>query len=290
MSAFSADWLALRECADARARDASLAASLLASRPSGKTLRVVDLGSGIGANLRYMAPRLGHDQHWLLIDYDSALLDHAPVEMQAWADTHGYGVTRVRDGLRFDARDFSAELHWRRLDLATQLDELTLNRVDLVTASALLDLVSRDWIDELARRCWANRCAVLFALTYDGHVLWRPTLAADQDIEALLNRHQGRDKGFGPAAGPAASGYAHQYLEALGFDVQQGRSDWRLIAADAKLQEELARGWAQAALEMDPARRSAIAAWLDVRLGHIQRQDSELTVGHIDLFALPPSV
>ena len=83
MSGFSTDWLTLRECADARARDGSLAASLLASRPAGPTLRVVDLGSGIGANLRYLAPRLGHDQYWLLIDHDSTLLDYAPQEMQA---------------------------------------------------------------------------------------------------------------------------------------------------------------------------------------------------------------
>ena len=72
MSAFSPEWLALREGADARARDASLAGTLLATRPPGQPLRVVDLGSGSGANLRYLAPRLGHGQHWLLIDYDSA--------------------------------------------------------------------------------------------------------------------------------------------------------------------------------------------------------------------------
>lgn len=290
MSAFGADWLALRETADLRARNAAFVTALLAGRPANQTLRVIDLGSGIGANLRYLAPRLGHDQHWLLIDNDRVLLNDAPKAMQTWSRRKGYRFTRAHDALQLDAQDFSVTLHWRRLDLATQLDELALNDVDLVTASALLDLVSREWLDKLAQRCCANRCAVLFALNYDGHIRWQPTLVADGDIEALLNCHQGRDKGFGPAAGPAAAGYARQIFEASGFRVEQVGSDWRLNTADEKLQEALARGWAHAALEVDPARRLEIDDWLDRRLWHMRRHCSQLAVGHIDLFALPPSI
>ena len=290
MSAFSPEWLALREGADARARDASLAGTLLATRPPGQPLRVVDLGSGSGANLRYLAPRLGHGQHWLLIDYDSTLLGHVPQAMQAWARARGHAVTPLRGGLRIEAREFSASLHWRRLDLATQLDALARDDVDLVTASALLDLVSCEWLDKLVQHCHANRCAALFALSYDGQIAWRPTLAADEEVRVLVNRHQGRDKGFGPAVGPQAAGVASSCLRAAGFRVQHIRSDWRLAGAGAPLQEALARGWARAALEVDPTRRSKIDAWLDLRLGHIARQNSALTVGHVDLLGLPPPV
>lgn len=293
MSAFSADWLALREGADARARDAwlvdGLADTLAVGRPAGQTLRVVDLGSGSGANLRWLAPRLGHDQDWLLLDHDSVLLGHAPRAVRAWARAQGHAIAASGDALHIAARDFSAQLHWRRLDLATQLDELALDDVDLVTAAALLDLVSHTWIDGLVERCRADRCAALFVLSYDGRVAWQPGLAEDAVVTALLNRHQRRDKGFGPAAGPHAAAYTGERLQAAGFRVTQCRSDWQLGDADASLQQALARGWAQAAAEAEPARQALIAAWLARRLGQITRHDSALSVGHVDLLGLPPA-
>ena len=66
MGDFSADWLALREPADRRARSAALVGRLVAwlsgtSHPAGGCagpLRVLDLGCGTGANLQYLAPIL----------------------------------------------------------------------------------------------------------------------------------------------------------------------------------------------------------------------------------------
>ncbi len=287
MSGFSQEWLAMRESADARARDGSLASALVERRPAGRGLRVIDLGSGSGANLRYLAPRLGFEQRWTLVDNDLALLESAPLAMQAWANQQGHSCCSSADGMRIEGCGFSAVLRWLRLDLAIRLDALLLHEVDLVTASALLDLVSRDWIDQLARRCFANRRVVLFALSYDGRVAWRPPLAADEAIQLLVNRHQGRDKGFGAAAGPHAVVHARRRLQSLGYRVREGRSDWRLDAADASLQEALAQGWAQAARATDGDLGRQIADWLDQRLAHIAQRDSLLTVGHVDLLGLP---
>jgi len=71
------DWLALREPVDHRSRAADLVAPLAewwGSRPS---QRVLDLGSGTGSNLRYLAPRLPGGQEWTLVDRDAAALDRA---------------------------------------------------------------------------------------------------------------------------------------------------------------------------------------------------------------------
>ncbi len=56
MSGFSADWLALRAGADARARDTGLAERLKSHFAGRSALRVLDLGTGTGANLRATAP------------------------------------------------------------------------------------------------------------------------------------------------------------------------------------------------------------------------------------------
>ena len=295
MSGFSADWLALREPADRGARDRSPIGPLIGSWATRHAaaaqhtgpLRVVDLGSGSGANLRYLAPRLAGTQTWRLIDNDAALLAHAPRAIHDWARARGWTVAAGAEGLYVESPGFSATFVQQPLDLAAQIEGLSLPGTDLVTASALLDLVSHAWIDSLLAACRSAGCALLFALSYDGRIAWRPGLAFDDAITALLNRHQRSDKGLGPAAGPQAVAYASECLQHADYLVHQGPSDWRLTADDASLQAALAKGWAEAAAEIAPADRTRIRTWLEQRCALIERAACELTVGHVDLFALP---
>jgi len=74
LSGFDPGWLALREPADARARDRGLAARLAAAFAGRESIRVTDLGCGTGANLRATAPLLPPRQPWTPVDHDPALL------------------------------------------------------------------------------------------------------------------------------------------------------------------------------------------------------------------------
>src|SRR5580765_2302390 len=89
-----ADWLALREPADAAARSVSLTREVAAALgiPSGGALRILDLCSGTGSNVRYLAPRLLTPQDWLLVDRDAELLARAPASTPA-----AFIQTRVMD-------------------------------------------------------------------------------------------------------------------------------------------------------------------------------------------------
>src|SRR5581483_1374987 len=99
----------------------------------------------------------------------------------------------------------------------------------LVTASALLDLVSDRWLSELAASCRTAGAAALFALTYDGRSTCDPGEPEDEDIRALMNRHQrNNDKGFGRAAGPDAAAAAVRAFESSGYRVRTESSDWAL--------------------------------------------------------------
>jgi SAM-dependent methyltransferase len=287
MSGFSHEWLALREGADYAARNSVLTNALVDRLVGvGHGLRILDLGAGAGANLRYLAPRLGAGQQWRLVDHDATLLARLPTELCDWAHTQGYRITNDAEGLLIEGRGFTAAVCWIRFDLATSLADLPFGQIDLVTASALLDLVSAEWIDSLALACLQNACAVLFALNYDGRIQWRPALAADTAVSALLNRHQRRDKGLGQALGPDAAHYAAERFGALGFEVYEGRSDWRLDAVHNVLQQALAADWARAAAQFELAAKTWIDPWLGARIVHAQRGDSQLTVGNIDILAL----
>jgi hypothetical protein len=262
VSGFSAEWLALRERADAVARSRSLtltAAGALAARGQ---VRAIDLATGTGSNVRYLAGYLPVDQEWLLVDEDEQLLQALPARLP---------------GLRFDAR---------RLDLSNLERASIVDGRALVTASALLDLVSGTWLASLADLCARADAVVLFALTYDGRVLLTPEEPDDALVVDLQNRHQRTDKGFGPALGPDAAACAEEQFTKCGYRVTRERSDWVLSEGEGELQKQLIEGWAVAAIEMDVAQTARIERWRTRRLAHIAAGRSALIVGHEDLLGV----
>jgi hypothetical protein len=266
MSGFSAEWLALREPADAAARSTTLVSFIIGGperpvppdRPApheGFQGRLLDLGGGTGSNIRYLSSRLPSPQQWTLVDDDPALLARAPA-----------GVTTCHADLNAVIDDADVFLG-----------------AALVTASALLDLVSESWLSGLVRRCRAADAAMLFALSYDGRIVCSPADNEDEEVRRLVNEHQKRDKGFGPALGPDAAEMAVAMFAAAGYATRTAQSDWRLGPDASQLQRELVTGWAHAASEIAPPRTAAIDLWRSRRLAHIDAGRSRIVVGHTDV-------
>jgi SAM-dependent methyltransferase len=294
MSDFSDDWLALRAPADSAARADGLLdrLALHLQRPDGR-LSVLDLGCGTGANLRHAAPQLARAglrrQRWTCVDHDPVLLARLPARMAAWAQ--GNGLHRRQDAgmLALQHSDWEALVEPRRCDLAGDPDALLLPAGGLVTASALLDLVSAAWLEALLARCRSAGCALLFVLSYDGRCTLSPAHADDAEVIDLVNRHQRTDKGFGPALGPAAAETAAQCCHALGYRVDTTPSDWDIGPQAPALQRALLQGWRDAAAAMAGAAATTarLDAWLAARLALVASGRSRLRVGHRDLLALP---
>lgn len=270
MSGFSADWLRQREPFDAAARTVSaerlqLARWLAALKPEAQPWQVIDLGCGTGANFRALAPMLAGAQQWRVVDHDTALLD-------TWSETPG-----------------EATIERVLLDLARDLETLSFAGTTLVTASALLDLVSAAWLQRLVALCRDAGASVLFALSVDGRALWDPLDPLDALASELFDAHQRRDKGFGPALGPMAAASAIEGFRAAGYAVQSAPSDWWIDArrdpAALGLQRTLIDGIAQAAIEQDPHAMSALRAWQTRR--HALAAHSTLRIGHLDVIAAP---
>jgi SAM-dependent methyltransferase len=265
MAGFSVDWLTLREPADARARSTALVNMIGEHLRGADPLRILDLGTGTGANLRFLDGRLP-GARWLAVDNDRELLSRAATSM-----------------------DPDRRLETREADLATAFDSDAglFADINLVTASALLDLVSEAWLLTLARRCRDARASVLFALTYNGDVQCTPIEPEDEIVRELVNIHQQTDKGFGPALGPTAVETAARVFDDLGYEVWRAESDWELEPDTEELQTQLIEGWAKAAEAIAPDRATLLRDWKGRRLAHVAAGRSRLVVGHEDMAAWP---
>ena len=260
MSAFSAEWLALREPADWRSRSARVTNAVVYALPKGRVVRAVDLAAGTGSNTRFLRRTLTPPQERLSVHHDPDLFSSAPSR---------------RSG--FDIRTHAMDL-WHTGELAT-----VLQGQEMVTASALLDLVSEEWLQALCATCRSQRSVVLFALSYDGRMIPLPEEPEDELVEPsriVINRPTkglaGRS-GLTPQRGRRSSSKTWATrscaIEATGCSIASRRS-W---------QRQLIDGWAEAATAIAPAEAEIIGRWRKRRIEHIAGERSRVIVGHEDL-------
>ncbi|MEX0430141.1 methyltransferase domain-containing protein [Spiribacter insolitus] len=266
---FAADWLALREPADHAARPDLLTQRLGEGLPVARPLRIADLGAGAGSNLRYLAPRLPQPQQWWLIDHDRELLTRASATATAQPPSG------APDDLTITAH---------AADLA-EFPSCLPAAVDLITASALLDLVTEDWIERLADYCTAHGLPALLALSFDGRMALSPALPDDALVKNAVLEHQRSEKDMGRALGPDAAATVDAAFTRRGATVIRHRSDWHLTPAQAPLQRLLLQGWHEAAMARRPAEAGRLDAWLAARMADIDH--SHIRVGHQDVLSLP---
>jgi hypothetical protein len=256
-----ADWLTLREPADAAARRVELA-DAVRERLAGRSRAVIhDLGTGTGSMGRWLAPRLGVAQHWVMYDRDDDLLARA----QARVTPPTTVTTRNTD--------------------ITRLTPADLHDADLITASALLDMFTADEVGRIVDACAAVRVPVLFALSVDGDVRLTPTDPLDARIASAFNAHQRRTADGRTLLGPdAAKSTINAFID-RGARVVHRSSPWTLGPDQAELVTEWFAGWIGAACEERPELTRPVEDYARRRLAETTSGRLLVTVGHVDLLA-----
>ncbi len=254
----AADWLALRRAADAAARDRALdlVAEWVAAAPEADPLTIVDVGAGTGANSAYLESRLPRAARWVLLDHDSDLLA-ASVAVDTERVVGGIGEL---DGL------------------------IRAHHPQLLTCSALLDLLTAAELDELANVLVTHRVAALFSLTVDGTVQLDPPEPQDAALTAAFNAHQAR----AGRPGSDAAGYLADRCARLGLRVRTADTPWLLDSTAAPLINRLLTERIDAVVEARPELASAAAEWLAARLALLDDGELRVRVGHLDLLITSP--
>ncbi|MEU9332580.1 class I SAM-dependent methyltransferase [Streptomyces sp. NPDC048290] len=269
---YAPEWLELREPADAAARAADLLDPLrvrLANRPGRGTGTVIhDLGCGTGSMARWLAPRLDGPQHWVLHDRDPYLLHFAA----AGAPRSAADSSRVT-------------VETRRGDIS-RLTPDALSGASLVTASALLDVLTADDLDTLAAACAGAGCPALLTLSVAGSVDLTPSHPLDHDLTAAFNAHQRRAGLLGPdAIAQAAAAFAER-----GVTVHTRPSPWHLGPSHPDLTAQWLQGWVAAAIDQHPPLKPQATTYLETRLTQLTTSTLKATIHHTDLLAFPRDI
>ena len=257
----SPGWLDLREPADAAARSRDLVRQLRGRLPDDGPLVVHDLACGTGSMGRWLAPLLPGPQRWILHDRDPDLLALAEPGVPGLVETRLGDVTRL-------GRD----------DLAG---------ASLITASALLDMLTADELSALIAACAGAACPVLLTLSVSGRMQLLPSDPLDAHIAAAFDEHQRRTTSRGRLLGPDAVDEAVEGFRRLGADVVVRPSPWRLGATHSDLAVEWLAGWLDAACEQMPELVPDAELYRRRRLREAEMGALAVTVGHADLLVLP---
>ncbi len=218
---------------------------------------------------RWLAPLLPGPQHWVLHDRDPDLLRLAEAD---------------QPGTAADGTPVTVET---RLSDVARLGRDELADATLITASALLDLLTADELGGLVRACLGAGCPTLLTLSVTGRVQWLPVDPLDSRVSASFDAHQRRPTRRGRLLGPDAVGAAADGFRRLGAEVIVRPSPWRLGVADTGLAVEWLAGWVGAACEQEPSLAANADRYRRRRLREAAADCLAITVGHADLLVLP---
>jgi hypothetical protein len=265
----SNEWLALREPADAAARSRELAEHLAHRPPASGRWVIHDLGGGTGAMGRWLAPLLPGPQHWVVHDRDVELLAPAAADVPGSAADGG-----------------AVSVETKQSDI-TRLQPGDLADATLITASALLDMLTEEQLARMVDACAAAGCPILLAMSVVGRVGLTPTDPLDRLMAAAFDAHQRRPTERGRLLGPDAAAVAVEQFAGLGAEVLVRSSPWRLGRSQADLAAVWFTGWVGAACEQQPELTAEAEAYARRRLAQAAAGQLEVTVDHADLLVLP---
>lgn len=272
MEKFTIQWLDAREPEDLASRCKSIIRTIDRHFCGFEQLNILDIGCGTGSTMRAVLPYLTSVQHWNFVDHNSELLD----------------LARHRNTKFIDNTPHT--MKFQQQNLAENYDYIC-EKKHIVTASALLDLVSKDWLHGLVGKLNECSCSFYGAHTVSGMIEIVPGNKMDDEIFAAFHLHHQTDKGFGPALGQDANHCAKSAFENQGYVTHVSRYQWgtqNILTENRRdLYPQFVTGIADAVMETGLVNIANLQEWQSDRLSSFLNGIGEIRVVQEDLLAIP---
>jgi len=219
--------------------------------------------------MRWLAPLLPGPQTWVLHDWSPSLTE------------------RAIDGPRPVDQDNEP------IDVSAQVGQLAdlqasdLQGASLVTASALLDVLTSREVHAIVDACVASGCPALLTLSVTGFVELNPFDERDDAFRRAFNAHQLRITDGRRLLGRYGALVARGLFTEAGWHVRSSVTTWRLNDAEPRLLREWLDGWIGAAVEQSPELQDEAVRYREWRVAQQGRGELSAIIRHVDLLACP---
>ncbi|MEQ9488201.1 MAG: class I SAM-dependent methyltransferase [Alphaproteobacteria bacterium] len=228
------------------------------------TIRIVEIGCGLGANRRRLSARMAAPQHWRMIDFDPEI------------------IAAFRKRFRTD-NDPSTDLVLLD-DNSYAVANSLLDGADLLILSGRSTVLPVAALQQFLTAAKAMEIAVWAVLQPTGYVKFEPVSPDDQKVHQMT-----------VPAGPDPASHLVRLLEETGYRVLKGESDWVVRGENDSfwhskgraLQRHFLQRYLGQARRNHPDQAAGLLAWANKRSVLIERKKTVLTVGHTDIFAIP---
>lgn len=282
---FDPQWLEARFVHDHGALNRELLGCLVGLPRQSEAWRVLDLGSGTGANVRHGADLLQGTQHWTLVDEDAALLAEAPLRLAAWAGERGWKTSRSSARLEIRRPGGLIVVDVVPGDIVDVLGDIEHGSLDLVTANAVFDLLPPERIEACVDALASLGLPLWATLNYENMTFSRE-MVQDRTVVEAFHEHMTRPQAHGRNAGPRAIEVMREVLRRRGYVVHVGPSDWNVANTEDVMWTKILKFIEESVPEMlDMASQGLLLEeWLYAR--KTSPEFESVRVHHEDLLAI----
>ena len=282
------NWLLKRYQYDANAKNSYIQKALLELFRNHSSIRVVDLGTGMGANFyyyRYLFPSL---QTWWLLDNDASLLEKSASKIWEKAYEEGYQLKQDQGAFTLNGKNKKLTIHTTCASILDLKNAINLGEIDLVMANAVFDLFTSDDFEQVANLCASHEIPFLSTLNYQG-MKFNPASQNDNNMIRLYEKHMQRVLDSGKSAmGPECCIRIKETLMNTGMEAANGASLWHIPAKDGDMLLYYLEFMEEALKTMDIDNES-LENWLRTKKEMVKQKQVALEVYHEDIIAYPMS-
>ncbi|MBN4081253.1 hypothetical protein JYT44_02690 [Caldithrix abyssi] len=250
------------------------------------SLKIVDVGSGLAANTRYSSENFPFDQDWTLIENDPIILENCLQTLIEWAKERQWPYVHSPNELELYTPNKYIHIKIVRgsfMDLDKLVD---LSEIDLITASAVFDLFSKNQFRTFAHILASHRLPLFTTLNYLSMV-FEPQGTEDHKYIKYYENHMTQPREFGSKMGPYCSQNMTKILENVGYHITTGSSNWLINSKNSKMMNYLLRFMHVAIREMlkSPTELNQLEQWISNKKQLVQNGELSLKVNHMDIWS-----